>query len=277
MTKQSDQDEPANRQTSRLSWLTSRGSSAESASSSESSSPSSSSSTTVVSNWDNAPQSDSTRNLPEKHLTKVEGKFDPSEFQTSALKEPPNNPDTPSIKDAVKTIKAEDFLNVGKVPCARQGYIYGIITGGIVGGIRFMMKGSSLMVPFFSPLPTYIPHLSLSSSEERRMWSFSVTKRRRESEASGIAYAFFSHHSAPVPKVANWAVGSTIAGAAASFEWCQYKRRQERVRMRRAVEVFQDSIKEKQKEAEAKKAEEEAARKEAEAANKKQRSWYTIW
>ncbi|KAL2752066.1 hypothetical protein ACRALDRAFT_2030303 [Sodiomyces alcalophilus JCM 7366] len=228
MAKQPDQEEPASRQASRLSWLTSRGSSAESSPSPESSSassPSSSSSTTVISNWDNVSASDlgldPDGKLPEKHLTKVDGKLDPSVFQNNSLKEQPHNPDSPTIRDAVKTIKAEDFLNVGKVPCARNGYIYGIMIGGLVGGFKFIMK-------------------------------------------------------APVPKVANWAVGSTIAGAAASFEWCQYRRRQERVRMQRAVEVFQHSMKEKQREAEAKRLEqEEAAKKEAEAT--KQRSWYTLW
>ncbi|ROT37962.1 hypothetical protein SODALDRAFT_324423 [Sodiomyces alkalinus F11] len=234
MANRPDKDEPESRQETRLGWLTSRGSStapessssSESSPSSSSSSSSSTSSTTVISNWDNATQSDlrvdPLPSLPEKKLTRVQGKLDAAAYRTPALQPQPHNAEVPTIQEAVKSIKTEDFLNVGKVPCARDGYIYGIITGGIVGGVKFMM-------------------------------------------------------SAPVPKVANWAVGGTIAGAAASFEWCQYKRRQERINMRRAVEVFQQGQKEKQrKEMEAKKvAQEEAAKREAEAA--KQRSWYTFW
>jgi cytochrome c oxidase assembly protein subunit 20 len=42
---------------------------------------------------------------------------------------------------------------------------------------------------------------------------------------------------APVPKSANWAVGSGVAISILAYEYCQYQRRVERANMKRVVEV----------------------------------------
>ncbi|KAL0939730.1 uncharacterized protein CTRU02_206339 [Colletotrichum truncatum] len=87
----------------------------------------------------------------------------------------------------------------------------------------------------------------------------------------GLRYVF---RGTPI-KSANWAVGSFLAGAAGYFEYCQYQRRQERIRMKRTVEVYQESMAEKhRRDAEAlekKKLEEQAAVKAS------QKSWYKFW
>lgn len=75
-------------------------------------------------------------------------------------------------------------------------------------------------------------------------------------------------------KAANWAVGSFIAGAAGYFEYCQYQRRQERIRMKRTVEVYQESLFEKRrKESEAL----ERKKQEEEAVKASQKAWYKFW
>ena len=46
-----------------------------------------------------------------------------------------------SLSDAVKSIKAGDLLDVHKSACGRQGLMMGIVTGAIVGGLRFVWRG----------------------------------------------------------------------------------------------------------------------------------------
>lgn len=81
--------------------------------------------------------------------------------------------------------------------------------------------------------------------------------------------------------MANWAVGGALSGAVASYEYCQWKRRQERVRMKRAVEVYQGSLAEKhRREYEARVAEKEAAAAEAAKASAdvtSKKAWYRFW
>ncbi|KIH93911.1 hypothetical protein SPBR_06214 [Sporothrix brasiliensis 5110] len=49
---------------------------------------------------------------------------------------------TASVSDAVKTIKASDFLTVYQIPCAREGFLTGIGGGAVVGGLRFVLGAS---------------------------------------------------------------------------------------------------------------------------------------
>ncbi|KAK4462107.1 hypothetical protein QBC42DRAFT_328073 [Cladorrhinum samala] len=72
---------------------------------------------------------------------------------------------------------------------------------------------------------------------------------------------------APIPKAANWAVGAGVLGAIGQYEYCQFRRRQEKEKVKRVVEVYSKVQAEaKAKEAAAAVAEEkEAARKRAEA------------
>ncbi|KAM0327227.1 hypothetical protein ACHAQA_006362 [Verticillium albo-atrum] len=212
----SNQDHTETRQEAKKGWLWSRGAANDQPA--ETSTPASSASETPLD-----PRLDITR-APPKDLPKlVNAKLDPADFKTNFPTQ--QGGEGPTVGDAIKTIKPEDFLAVSQAPCARDGYIAGIVSGGLVGGIKFIMK-------------------------------------------------------APIPKVANWAVGSTLAGAAASYEYCQWKRRQERVRMRRTVEVYHEAMADKhKKEAEARReARDEAAKaKEAAAAAAKQGAWYKFW
>lgn len=64
-----------------------------------------------------------------------------------------------SLSDAVKNIKAGDLLEVHKSACGRSGLMMGIMAGAIVGGLRFVWRGTFL--PF--PLPLSLP-LSLPTS-----------------------------------------------------------------------------------------------------------------
>lgn len=49
-----------------------------------------------------------------------------------------------TLSEAVKTIKPEDFLDVHKSACGRQGLMSGIVAGAVVGGLRFVWRGTSL-------------------------------------------------------------------------------------------------------------------------------------
>ncbi|ORY68250.1 uncharacterized protein BCR38DRAFT_320380, partial [Pseudomassariella vexata] len=44
----------------------------------------------------------------------------------------------PTISDGIKTIKTEDFLAVHRIPCAREGFMTGIGSGAVVGGLRYV-------------------------------------------------------------------------------------------------------------------------------------------
>ncbi|KAI1103004.1 hypothetical protein F4804DRAFT_246295 [Jackrogersella minutella] len=47
----------------------------------------------------------------------------------------------PTITDAVHSIKSDDFINVHKIPCARQGLMTGIGAGAAVGMGRYVVGG----------------------------------------------------------------------------------------------------------------------------------------
>lgn len=69
-------------------------------------------------------------------------KLNPTEFQSNF---PPQEgaaaPGFPSITEAVKTIKSDDFLSVTQTPCARNGFLTGIASGAGIGGLRYVMRG----------------------------------------------------------------------------------------------------------------------------------------
>ncbi|PSR92358.1 hypothetical protein BD289DRAFT_451833 [Coniella lustricola] len=96
---------------------------------------------------------------------------------------------------------------------------------------------------------------------------------------SGGAIGFLRYIiGAPVPKAANWAVGSGIAVSILAYEYCQYQRRVERGNMKRVVEVVT------KKQAEQKKLEEEKRiqQQQDQAASTlqkpgQQKSWYKFW
>ncbi|KAI1469299.1 uncharacterized protein F4812DRAFT_324873 [Daldinia caldariorum] len=52
------------------------------------------------------------------------------------------NPPQPTIKDGIQSIKPDDFFNVHKIPCARQGLMTGIGAGAAVGMGRYFVGGT---------------------------------------------------------------------------------------------------------------------------------------
>ncbi|KAF5010688.1 hypothetical protein FDECE_3148 [Fusarium decemcellulare] len=73
---------------------------------------------------------------------------------------------------------------------------------------------------------------------------------------------------------ANWAVGVFVLGSMASYEWCQYLRREERRQMKRHIEVVTENRREQAKKiADAR---QEHARLAAEKAAA-ERPWYKFW
>ncbi|KAG9236053.1 hypothetical protein BJ875DRAFT_372948 [Amylocarpus encephaloides] len=90
----------------------------------------------------------------------------------------------------------------------------------------------------------------------------------RESLLMGIGGAFGmggirALWGAPIPKAANWAVGTFIFASLANYEFCQYRRMLEKSHMKRAVEII--DRKKAEKEAEAKKKRDERRRSKEEA------------
>ncbi|KAH8777197.1 hypothetical protein BGZ57DRAFT_761631, partial [Hyaloscypha finlandica] len=83
---------------------------------------------------------------------------------------------------------------------------------------------------------------------------------------------------APIPKAANWAVGTFVFASFANYEFCLYRRRLEKAHMKRAVEIIDRKKAEKEAAAQAKREErrrlkEEADRKVEEAAKKSWKFW----
>ncbi|KID98167.1 Cytochrome oxidase biogenesis protein, Cox20 subunit, partial [Metarhizium majus ARSEF 297] len=76
-------------------------------------------------------------------------------------------------------------------------------------------------------------------------------------------------------KAANWAVGMFILGSTASYEYCQYLRRAERIQMKRHIEVVSENKREQaRKAAEGKK---EQLQLEQERMAAAQKPWYKFW
>ncbi|KAF4810803.1 Cytochrome c oxidase assembly protein COX20 [Colletotrichum siamense] len=77
-----------------------------------------------------------------------------------------------------------------------------------------------------------------------------------------------------IGKASNWAVGSFLLGAAGRHEYCQYERLQERIRMKRTVEVYQETMAEKRRKEAAAALEQKKAE---EAVKASQKAWYKFW
>jgi len=84
--------------------------------------------------------------------------------------------------------------------------------------------------------------------------------------------AWLNGDTAPIPKAANWAVGTFIFAAAANYEFCLYRRRLEKAHMKRAVEIIDRKKAEKEAAAQAKRNERRKAKEEADRLAKK-KSW----
>ena len=131
--------EPETRQEARKVWLWSRAnSSTDAPSNTSTTTPSTQSSSDAPAQQD--PRLDVSR-TPPKDLPHLSEKLDPKSFQTNFPREAGGAMNHATVSDAVKTIKPEDFLSVTNTPCARDGFMGGIISGALVGGIRFVMSG----------------------------------------------------------------------------------------------------------------------------------------
>ena len=79
----------------------------------------------------------------------------------------------------------------------------------------------------------------------------------------------------PIPRAANWAVGTGVLAAVGQYEYCQYGRRQEREKVKRVVEVYQAKQVREREEEERKRREKEAQ--EREEREKRGRGWWRFW
>ncbi|KND89330.1 Cytochrome c oxidase protein 20, mitochondrial [Tolypocladium ophioglossoides CBS 100239] len=75
-------------------------------------------------------------------------------------------------------------------------------------------------------------------------------------------------------KSANWAVGIFVLGSVASYEYCQYQRRSERIQMKRHIEVVTQNKREQARKAAEDKREQLRLEQEQKAS---QRPWYKPW
>ncbi|KAL7797280.1 hypothetical protein V8C37DRAFT_370591 [Trichoderma ceciliae] len=75
-------------------------------------------------------------------------------------------------------------------------------------------------------------------------------------------------------KSANWAVGFFILSSIASYEYCQYQRRAERIQMKRHIEVVTQNRKEQAKKLAEERREQQRIEQEQKARN---RAWYRFW
>ncbi|CAO3630000.1 unnamed protein product [Cunninghamella blakesleeana] len=55
---------------------------------------------------------------------------------------PEGVPEKSDYVEALKTVKVEDFKDIGKIPCARNSLLYGIGAAFGLGAIRFILKRS---------------------------------------------------------------------------------------------------------------------------------------
>ncbi|KAI8335425.1 hypothetical protein BC941DRAFT_430282 [Chlamydoabsidia padenii] len=55
---------------------------------------------------------------------------------------PEGVPDKSDYVEALKTVKVEEFKDIGKIPCARPALLYGIGAAFGLGAIRFLVKRS---------------------------------------------------------------------------------------------------------------------------------------
>ncbi|PNY28863.1 Cytochrome c oxidase protein 20, mitochondrial [Tolypocladium capitatum] len=75
-------------------------------------------------------------------------------------------------------------------------------------------------------------------------------------------------------KAANWAVGIFVLGSMASYEYCQYQRRSERLQMKRHIEVVSEKRREQARKAAEDKREQPRLEQGRQAA---QKPWYRPW
>ncbi|KAF5567071.1 Cox20 FAM36A [Fusarium phyllophilum] len=73
---------------------------------------------------------------------------------------------------------------------------------------------------------------------------------------------------------ANWAVGMFVLGSMASYEWCQYLRREERRQMKRHIEVVSENRREQARKIQEARRDHDKLEAEKKAAVK---PWYKVW
>ncbi|KAH7322815.1 hypothetical protein B0I35DRAFT_510077 [Stachybotrys elegans] len=128
----------------------------------------------------------------------------------------------PTLKEAFSTIKAEDFVNIGKVPCAKGGLMTGIGAGFGAGLLRAVAGGTFL-------------------------------------------------------KSGHWAVGTFVVTGTAAYEYCLYSKRQERLQLKRAIEIANEEKRIEAMEKMRIEAEQKRLKEEQQKQNTVPRSWWKFW
>jgi cytochrome c oxidase assembly protein subunit 20 len=84
---------------------------------------------------------------------------------------------------------------------------------------------------------------------------------------------------APIPKAANWAVGTFVFSGLGAYEFCLYRRRLERAHMKRAVDIIDRKKAEKEAQAEERRKERRRLKEEADrkAEEEAKRSKWKFW
>lgn len=158
-------------------------------------------------------------------------------------------PENPNLTDAVKTVRIQDFAQVHMYPCVRESLLTGIGGGFGMGFFRAIWGGMYLPLQLiarrFHPM--------------RRIFANTVDLL------------------APIPKAANWAVGTFAFAALANYEFCQYKRMLEKSHMKRAVEIIDQKKAEKEAEAKAKRDERRRLKEEADKQAEAKKSNWKFW
>lgn len=153
--------------------------------------------------------------------------------------------EVPKLSEAVKTVRFQDFKQVHMYPCVRDSLLIAIGGAFGMGGVRVILGGQfDLPAPIAaSPLPTLLSIMHCFAYFRKGFLC---------SMANG------GLNTAPILRACNWAVGTFCFGGIASYEFCQQKRRLEKVNMKRAVEIM--DRKKAEKEAQMRKAAEERRR-----------------
>ncbi|KAJ1919316.1 hypothetical protein H4219_002078 [Mycoemilia scoparia] len=83
----------------------------------------------------NSDQAKNTQGVPNTTQTPT----DPPSSSTSSEQQ---NKQRPTFSESFRNQSIDGFKNVAKLPCAREGLMYGIGTGFVAGVLRFIQKGN---------------------------------------------------------------------------------------------------------------------------------------
>ncbi|CAG8523767.1 8592_t:CDS:2 [Acaulospora morrowiae] len=129
----------------------------------------------------------------------------PSDAQS--LNQSPSNDNEEKEGDFLKVVKNlnyDDFKNIAKMPCARQSFLYGIGGGTTVGFLRFIQKGKFRKI--------------IDNTGDER-----VEQNKRN---------FYDYNVGNVFSATNWAVGSFCLISVGIWEYCHFRRVNQRQKIK---------------------------------------------